>query len=37
MPVTLVRQGNTLFFKNEALPTELGPVDRLVIEPEIPM
>ncbi|MFH1003767.1 MAG: hypothetical protein V1780_06455 [Chloroflexota bacterium] len=37
MPVALVRQGNTLFFKNEALPPELGPVDRLVIEPEIPM
>jgi hypothetical protein len=37
MPVPLVRKGNTLFFKNEELPQDLKQVDRLVIEPEIPM
>ncbi|MCF7861328.1 hypothetical protein K9M79_03695 [Candidatus Woesearchaeota archaeon] len=35
MPDILLR-GNTQFIKNEILPKELGIVDRLVFEPEIP-
>lgn len=37
MPVTMVRKGNTLFFKNEKYPEEMNRVNRLVIQPEIPM
>lgn len=37
MPVTLVRKGNTLFFKNEEISQGLSRVSRIVIEPEIPM
>ena len=37
MPVTLVRRGNTLFFKNEEIPQGLSRVGRVVVEPEIPM
>jgi hypothetical protein len=39
MPVTLIRKGNTIFFKNETLPEimEEKGITRLVIEPEIPM
>lgn len=39
MPVTLIRKGNTIFFRNDSLPEnleEIG-VTRIVIEPEIPM
>lgn len=41
MPTTLIRKGNTIFFKNEKIPTgeELKEkkIDRLVIQPEIPI
>jgi hypothetical protein len=37
MPVTLVRRGNTVFFRNEEIPQGFGRVSRVVIEPEIPM
>jgi hypothetical protein len=41
MPTTLIRKGNTIFFKNEKIPTgeELKEkkIDRLVIQPEIPV
>ena len=37
MPVTLVRRGNTLFFKNEEIPQGLSRVGWLVVEPEIPI
>jgi hypothetical protein len=39
MPVTLIRKGNTLFFKNDLLPDGLEErgINRIVIEPEIPM
>jgi hypothetical protein len=39
MPATLIRRGNTLFYKNDALPQnlkEMG-IDRLVVEPEVPL
>ena len=39
MPVMLLRRGNTIFFKNDKIPqglTEKG-VDRIVIQPEVPM
>jgi len=41
MPVPLIRKGNTIFFKNESIPGDdaMGKacIDRLVIEPEIPL
>ncbi|MEW6142310.1 MAG: hypothetical protein AB1597_04030 [Chloroflexota bacterium] len=39
MPVMLIRKGNTIFFKNTALPEgfEEKGISRLVIQPEIPM
>jgi hypothetical protein len=41
MTTTLIRKGNTIFYKNEKIPTgdELRQkqVDRLVIQPEIPV
>lgn len=41
MTTTLIRKGNTIFFKNEKIPTgeELRQkgIDRLVIQPEIPV
>lgn len=39
MPVTLVRKGNTVFFRNDLVPDdiEMRGIDRLVIQPEIPM
>jgi len=41
MTTTLIRKGNTIFYKNEKIPTgdelrEKG-IDRLVIQPEIPV
>jgi hypothetical protein len=39
MPVTLIRKGNTIFFKNEILPYRLEErtITRIVNEPEVPM
>jgi len=41
MPTTLIRKGNTIFYRNEKIPTgdELRQkkIDRLVIQPEIPV
>ena len=39
MGVTLIRQGNTIFFLNERIPgaVSAGLVDRVVVEPEIPI
>jgi hypothetical protein len=39
MPVTLIRKGNTIFFRNDSLPENLDKigVTRIVVEPEIPM
>lgn len=39
MPVTLIRKGNTVFFKNEKIPSNLDSigVDRIVYEPELPI
>jgi hypothetical protein len=37
MPVTLLRKGNTLFFKNETIPKNIGIFSRIVIEPKVPM
>ena len=41
MPCSLIRKGNTIFYKNEKIPTgdELKEkrIDRLVIQPEIPI
>ena len=40
MTVPLVRKGNTIFFSNEEIPQPLireGKIDRIVVEPEIPM
>lgn len=41
MPTSLIRKGNTIFYKNEKIPTgdELRQkkIDRLVIQPEIPV
>ena len=40
MTVPLVRKGNTIFFSNEEIPSHLireGKVDRIVVQPEIPM
>lgn len=37
MPVTLIRKGNTLFFKNETVPENLFTFSRMVIEPKVPM
>lgn len=37
MPVTLIRKGNTLFFKNENVPENIGNFSRIVIEPKVPM
>jgi len=39
MPVTLIRKGNTIFFRNDSLPENLEKigVTRIVMEPEIPM
>jgi len=38
MTTLLIRRGNTLFYKNTTIPQELidSPIDRIVIEPEIP-
>jgi len=35
MPVTLIRKGNTIFFRNEKPPEDLEKISRIVIEPEI--
>jgi hypothetical protein len=40
MTVPLIRKGNTIFFSNEEIPYPLireGKIDRIVIQPEIPM
>lgn len=39
MPVILIRKGNTIFFKNEAIPNDLERigVDRIVYEPNLPL
>ena len=37
MPVPLIRKGNTVFYKNETVPADIGNFSRIVIEPEIPM
>jgi hypothetical protein len=40
MTVPLIRKGNTIFFSNEEIPYQLireGKIDRIVIQPEIPM
>ncbi len=39
MPVTLIRKGNTMFFKNDELPENLeeNNIDRIVVEPEVPL
>lgn len=39
MPVMLIRKGNTIFLKNDKIPTGLKEkgVDRLVIQPEVPV
>jgi len=41
MPVPLIRKGNTMFYKNEEIPEdnvmEKNGIDRLVIEPEVPL
>jgi len=39
MPVTLIRKGNTVFSKNEKIPSSLDSmgVDRIVYEPELPI
>jgi hypothetical protein len=40
MMVPLIRKGNTIFFSNETIPEQLireGKIDRIVVEPEIPM
>jgi hypothetical protein len=39
MTTLLIRKGNTLFFKNMKLPPDIKetPIDRIVIQPEIPM
>jgi len=39
MPIALIRKGNTVFFKNEAIPKNLDGigVDRIVYEPNIPL
>ena len=39
MPVTLIRKGNTIFFKNEVLPHRIEErgITRIVFEPQIPM
>lgn len=37
MPVTLIRKGNTLFFKNENVPKNINKISRIIIEPKVPM
>jgi len=39
MPVPLIRKGNAVFFLNENIPDSVhkGQVDRIVVEPEIPV
>jgi hypothetical protein len=39
MPVTLIRKGNSIFFRNDSLPENMEKIGitRIVIEPEIPM
>ena len=39
MPVPLIRKGNTIFFRNDALPEDMEKIgiNRIVIEPELPM
>lgn len=39
MPLTLIRKGNTIFFKNDKLPNHLedGGINRIVYSPEIPI
>lgn len=39
MPVPLIRKGNTIFFRNDKLPEDLGPrkINRIVHEPEVPL
>lgn len=40
MTIPLIRKGNTIFFSNEQIPSELirdKKIDRIVVEPEIPL
>ena len=39
MPVPLIRKGNTIFFKNDKIPEDLGKknIDRIIFEPEVPL
>jgi len=39
MPVTLIRKGNTIFFRNDVLPDDIEEkgITRLVVQPGIPM
>jgi hypothetical protein len=39
MPATLIRRGNTLFYKNDVIPRNLKGmgINRLVVEPEVPL
>jgi hypothetical protein len=40
MTVPLIRKGNSIFFSNEEIPDQLlreGKIDRIVVEPEIPI
>jgi len=39
MPVMLIRKGNTVFFKNDKIPTGLKEkgIDRVVVQPEVPV
>ncbi len=40
MTVPLIRKGNTIFFSNEEIPYQLireGKIDRIVVQPEIPL
>ena len=39
MPVPLIRKGNTIFFRNEKIPGDMGEknINRIVIEPEVPL
>jgi|YelNatPaOPRAMG01_1025707.scaffolds.fasta_scaffold04140_8 hypothetical protein len=39
MPITLIRKGNTIFFKNETIPKNLDEIgiDRIVYEPNLPL
>lgn len=39
MPVPLIRKGNTMFFRNDKLPEDLGQknINRIVNQPEVPL